>query len=382
MAHRSNLICSAVIVACAIAAPARADNHKRAAQALVTEGVALLQHKKYDAALDKFRDAYTIFQSPKILLDIGSTLREMGKVADAANTYATYLDDPGADSRRKPEVKKILRDLDKRLTVMMVDVTPIGAELAVDDGPWIPVAGRMQTRVDPGTHLVRVRHVGLAQQELRVDGHPGEHQDLSISLRAPEAAPPPVAIAPPPPPAPAPVPTPAPIVTVRANRTPPSHEVAFEPLAPPPATADDETIEAYAPPPMRPGAVGLQADARIDGRLRGGAAAFGVIFDGNRIETEISALVSHDAERVVPGAYAGVRVHAGTRLRPFLGAGAPVIWSGDEPRVAIRGSAGLQLFLDSHVAFLVDLGVEHFFNPQPTYEATLFVPIVGLQGRL
>jgi hypothetical protein len=298
----------------------------------------------------------------------------MGRYADAANTYETYLDDPGADAKRSGEVRKLLRDLDKRLTVMMFDVSPIGAELAIDDQPWIPVAGRMQTRVDPGTHVVRARKAGLAPQELHLDGHPGEHQDVSISLRPVEAAPPPVASAPPPPP-------PAEAPVARANRTPPPRVVALDTVLPP--TGEDETVVTVARPrDDRPGPVGLQVDGRIDGRLRGGAAAIGIVIDSRVIETELSALISHDAQRVVPGGYVGVRLHAGTRVRPFVGAGAPVIWSGDEARVAVRGSAGLELFLDPHLSVLADLGVEHFFNPQPTYEATLFVPIVGLQGRL
>ncbi|HTJ43621.1 MAG TPA: hypothetical protein VL463_16060 [Kofleriaceae bacterium] len=387
MAHRSNLISSLLIV-CAIAGSARADGSKRSAQALVTQGIHLLEKKQYDDALDKFRAAYDAYPSPKILLDIGSTLRDMGRLADAANTYAQYLDETGADA--KPEVKKLLRDLDKKLCVLVIDIAPAGADVAIDDGAWIPVAGRMQSRVEGGTHLVRARHPGLATQEITVDGHPGSHEDVTITLRATEAAPkpaPPVAVAP----APAPTPTPEPawvneqppIVTQsapRANRVPPMppRVAVREPLLAP----DEDRVVVVAPrrEPVAP--AGVQVASRIDGRLRGAAVALGIVVDAGPIETEISGIISHDAQDVVPGAYGGFRLHAGERVRPFLSAGVPVIWSGDAARVAIRGGGGLELFLDSHLALLVDLGAEHFFNPQPSYAATLFVPIVGLQGRL
>jgi hypothetical protein len=132
-----------------------------------------------------------------------------------------------------------------------------------------------------------------------------------------------------------------------------------------------------------PGPFGVSVQSRIDGRLRGAAAAVGLVLDpAPMLELELSGLISHDAARVVPGGYAGLRLRAGDRFRPFVGGGVPVIWSGEAARVAVRGSAGLEVAATTHLIVLVDLGVEHFFNPQSSYDATLFVPIVGLQGRL
>ena len=389
MAHRSNLISSgAVIAALALATGARADNPKRAAQALVTQGMRLIEHRQYDEALAKLRAAYALYDSPKILLDIGSTLRDMGRFAEAANVYAQYLADGGAEARRKAEVQRLLHQLDAKLTVLEVDVTPMAADVAIDDGPWVPVGGRMEARVAPGMHLVRARGAGLAPQERRVDGHPGAHQGVAIALRPAEPpARPPIASVPPPAPAPEPQPPPV-VVTARANRVPPRVAAAeplppVEPPPPAPAPPDDVVVTAAARPrPLVPAPAGLEVASRIDGHFRGAAASVGLLVDTSRVETEVAAIVSHDAERVVPGAYAGVRIHAGQRVRLFVGGGSPLIWSAGEARFAIRGSAGLEWFFDAHLGLLAELGVEHFFNPQATYEATLFVPLVGLQGRL
>src|SRR5204862_2302666 len=51
---------------------------RTAAQVLMVEGVKRLQARSYDQALANFLEAYAKFPSPKILLDIGSTLRDMG----------------------------------------------------------------------------------------------------------------------------------------------------------------------------------------------------------------------------------------------------------------------------------------------------------------
>src|SRR5579862_4650830 len=83
------------------------DAAKKEAQALVSDGVTALNAKQYQQALDKFLAAYDKFPSPKILLDIGSTLRDMGKLADAANTYERYLEDPSSGAERIVEVKQL-----------------------------------------------------------------------------------------------------------------------------------------------------------------------------------------------------------------------------------------------------------------------------------
>src|SRR6476660_410551 len=78
------------------------------AQALMAEGVRQLKAQSYDQALANFLEAYNTFPSPKILLNVASTLRDMGRTADAANTYQRYLTDPATGPERVAEVKELL----------------------------------------------------------------------------------------------------------------------------------------------------------------------------------------------------------------------------------------------------------------------------------
>src|SRR5512138_2766396 len=104
------------------------------AAALMAEGVKQLQAQAYDQALANFLEAYAKFPSPKILLNIASTLAEMGRLADAANTYQRYLTDPATGPERIGEVKQVLVDLDAKLTLLTVRVTPHGSEVSIDAG--------------------------------------------------------------------------------------------------------------------------------------------------------------------------------------------------------------------------------------------------------
>src|SRR5258706_9805704 len=100
------------------------------AQALMIEGVKQLQAHVYDQALANFLDAYAKFPSPKILLNVASTLRDMGRLADAANTYQRYLTDPATGAERVAEVKELLLRLDDQLTILTVRVSPRGSDIS------------------------------------------------------------------------------------------------------------------------------------------------------------------------------------------------------------------------------------------------------------
>src|SRR3569623_2073921 len=171
------------------------------AQALMTEGVHRLQIQAYAQALANFLEAYTRFPSPRILLNIASTLNAMGRAADAANTYQRYLSAPATGAERVAEVKELLIKLDAQLTLLTVHVTPHGSEVSIDAGPFVPGGSSLQTRVRPGTHTLRLRR-GSAINADDLNSFEGEPRDVTLEVKpepqAPTAAAPPPSAAKPP----------------------------------------------------------------------------------------------------------------------------------------------------------------------------------------
>ena len=158
------------------------------AQALMTEGVKQLRARAFDQALANFLEAYAKFPSPKILLNIASTLHDMGRLADAANTYQRYLTDPATGVERVAEVKDLLIKLDEQLTILTVRVSPHGSEISIDGGPFIPVGSTLVTRVRTGLHLVRIRKDERGD-EVTLNGFEGENKEVTREPRR-RAAPP------------------------------------------------------------------------------------------------------------------------------------------------------------------------------------------------
>jgi hypothetical protein len=385
------------------------------AQALMTEGVKQLQAKSYDQALANFLEAYAKFPSPKILLNIASTLRDMGRLADAANTYQRYLTDPATGSERIVEVKELLLGLDDQLTILTVRVAPHGSDISIDGGPFIPVGSSLVTRVRTGLHLVRIRKTEQGN-ELTVNGFEGENKEVTLALSAgaaPEPSRPPVGAV-------------APVAPVGDTR-PPDSKASPQKATPDrvegwlitgtqygasDATGRERTVrdesDGHAVAPIIPhydvsdrgDLAGDEADkidsgvlgvVRIDGKGRGFAGGAGLAISRGKLEIEIMLLKSDEI-----GGYLGFRYRPFTGfIRPYAGVGVPgFVFEHDElapggatmtsTRLAVggRAAAGIELMINGHLSVQGDVGYEHFFFVDDHFEADVFVPTLGVIGRL
>lgn len=375
------------------------DKARALAAALMTEGVRQLQAQSYDQALANFLEAYSKLPSPKILLNVASTLRDMGRLAEAANTYQRYLADPMTGPERVAEVKSIMGQLDAELTILTVHVTPRGSDISIDGGPFVTVGGALVTRVRPGIHLVRAKN-GLATGELTVNGFEGESKDVALTAVAAvsqgnDAAPPP----------PAPAAT-APeqvdgwmvVGTQFATSDPTSNQRAVragyagpELAAIVPEYSVDDEGEVTIESPRRKISSGVVGTMRIDGKGRGIAGMLGfALSPSDMLEIELAGMKSN-----VWGAYAGVRLRFLTGwVRPYAAGGLPMFFFENETDMqnaiafGVRGAGGLELRINGHVSLHGDLGIEHFFNVEDKLvdgkrpDATVFVPTLGVIGRL
>ncbi|HUS30541.1 MAG TPA: hypothetical protein VMZ53_18655 [Kofleriaceae bacterium] len=417
---RWRLLAASIVLA---SVPARADNvddklaaitndpavkvddpkSRELAAALMTEGVKQLQAQAYDQALANFLEAYAKFPSPKILLNIASTLAEMGRVADAANTYQRYLSDPATGPERIAEVKQVLVDLDAKLTLLTVRVQPKGSEVSIDAGPFVAVGSALVTRVRPGIHLVRVRN-RLATGEVTVNGFEGEAKDIALSAIATvsqgDTTTP---TEPPPPPPPAAEQVNGWLVdgtrygTADATSNERHVRATFsgpEVKAVVPALALETEDQEFAVQPVvveRRISSGVAALLRIDGKRRGVAGGVGfALAPSDAIEVELDGLKSS-----IWGLYAGVRLRFLTGwVRPYVGGGVPVFFFENEQDMqntavfGVRGAAGAEGRINGHLSVQFDFGFEHFFNVEDKLlagkrpEADVFVPTVGVIGRL
>ena len=130
------------------------EESERRARALFAEGMKQVDAGDFEKALARFEQAYALFPTIRILLNIAGMLGELGRNAEAADAYARYLDSPEADPAMKPDAKKRLAELDALLAKIQFELGAPGMRVRIDGKRTLePRAGSL-TRVEPGTHTV------------------------------------------------------------------------------------------------------------------------------------------------------------------------------------------------------------------------------------
>jgi hypothetical protein len=338
----------ALVTLIALAVPAVATAQpadKSDAQSLMQSGVKLLEAKDYLGALAVFTSAYERFPSARILLNIGTTLKLLGRDADAANVYQRYLDADDADPKRIAGIKKILGDIDKTVARLEIRVTPDLAEVQVGDGDWLPAAQVTLYRVAPGNVEVHARKDGHAASSSAVRAAPGAAVAVTLELlEIPDDA--------------------EPIVADHEDRS--------------------SSIEARreAGPRARFGAFALghlDMSTLFDReRPAGGAAVVGFTADvTERAAARAGAILGPAFGGYVAGTFAFLP----GRYRPY-GAAGVLMFVSSGARFAVRGAAGFEWLISRHVSVLAELGVERNLNAEMGRDVTLFVPAIGAAGRL
>lgn len=358
-AHAAVLAASLLLPgALAVAQPQPAPSGSKVdAQSLMQSGVKLLEAKDYLGALVVFKDAYKRFPSPKILLNIGTTLNLLDRKAEAANAYQRYLDAPDADPAKKPDVTAALAELDRAVGTLEIAIVPADAEVQIDDGAWQPAASARVYRVAAGPFTVRARKDGFNQEARSSTIAGGAKTSVSLSL------------------------TPSAVAITTGGATSGGAELgAGSTGALRRDDIDDQRVTAGGT--ARRSRFGATAVAHLDVTHPGAAGLVGVTADATpALQVELSAIIGPSF-----GVYPGARFALLTgNLRPVLAAGMPMFFEGGT-RVGVRGAGGVELQLTRNLSLIGELGVELMFNPGEVRGLdilrTAFIPAIGATARL
>jgi hypothetical protein len=324
---------------------ARADTPPQAgrvdAQSLMQSGVRLFEAKDYLGALAVFKDAYSRFQSAKILLNIATTLTLLDRKADAANAYQQYLDSHDSDPTKRADVLAVLADLDRVLGRLEISVTPADAEVQINDGEWTPAASVALVRIPQGGFTVRARKDKFQSEAKSANIIIGEKAAIRIDMTAiPE--------------------------TPRIGTGPVGDGNGAI------GAIGDRPVEG---PRTRFAGIAL---AHLDIPRGGAAARVGLAVDvTNQLAIQAAALIGPTT-----GGYAGASfTFLPGSLRPFGAVGMPLFFS-DGPRYGVRAGGGLEIVITRHVSLIAELGIEVLLNPEDDILKAVMIPAVGATGRL
>jgi len=169
----------------------QADDKARAGK-LFKEGNALRAQEKYGEALERYQEAYKLFKSYKIELNMALALHEMGREAEAAEAYERFLwSGKGKIEQQMMELARgKLAELAGKLGALQV-VSPLKKAAVVVDGlPRGLVGNPWPIYLKPGKHQVKVKIEGYVTFQEDVALIAGEKKELKAHLKKqPMAAP-------------------------------------------------------------------------------------------------------------------------------------------------------------------------------------------------
>jgi hypothetical protein len=348
---------TAALAAAAAPPPAHAGGDaKLEARALMESGVSHFRNGRFADALELFRSAYERYPSTKLLLNIGTTLKQLGRFREAAATYERYLVAADADPKRRDEVLGLLAEIDRALgRVHLISAAP-DATVTIDGEAVDPTA---RIRVEPGDHVLRASRPGFVPLELTVSLRAGEQKSVNLALAVqpssdvPDTAGRPTR------------------VTVRSEPEPQPVDAAL-------TSRRGSEAPGNVPAATAPSWLGASLQVVVDYQGRGAAVKPGLTVALSDRLTVVGA----GSFGALQGAYLGLSARLGRgRIQPAIAVGLPLFF-GEQLIYGGRAAAGIDIALGRHLSVEAELGVEGYLGTDQMYERFSIAPALGVKARL
>lgn len=176
---------TATSAAGAVAAPV--DPREQEARAAFEAGVAALTDERYADALGHFQRSYEVRRAASAALNLGVTLRALGRLVEARQRFNEFLELASAaqHERHDREVATFIADISRRIgRVRVALVDPAGARVLID-GRRAMLDEHDEVVVDPGEHRIEAVLAGYETATQTVNVSPGGHAEVRLRLQRP-----------------------------------------------------------------------------------------------------------------------------------------------------------------------------------------------------
>lgn len=168
-----------------VAAPV--DPREQEARAAFEAGVAALTDERYADALGHFQRSYEVRRAASAALNLGVTLRALGRLVEARQRFNEFLELASAaqHERHDREVATFIADISRRIgRVRVALVDPAGARVLID-GRRAMLDERDEVVVDPGEHRIEAVLAGYETATQTVNVSSGGRAEVQLRLQRP-----------------------------------------------------------------------------------------------------------------------------------------------------------------------------------------------------
>lgn len=149
---------------------------------LFERGVAATQAGDLESALSNFERAYALKPNRTVLYNIARTYVALGRSSGAAQALRGYLKDDGPpNDPHRAEFEELLRQVERRLGRLSIDVSPPDATIEIDGAPATPDASG-SIELATGPHVVAAEHPDFEPTFVRVTVTAGMINGVHVRL--------------------------------------------------------------------------------------------------------------------------------------------------------------------------------------------------------
>lgn len=164
--------------------PAAADANADEARHQFEIGVEALRDERYPDALTAFQASYRARRAASVALNLGVTLRALGRLVEARDYFQEFLRDASATQHAEhdPLVQNYLVDLNRRIGELTVQgELPDDAVISLDNHR-AALSATSTLAVDPGDHTLVVRARGFRPSRNEVHVAAGGRASVTVTL--------------------------------------------------------------------------------------------------------------------------------------------------------------------------------------------------------
>jgi len=149
-----------------------------------SEAVSLYKEGKYEDALKRFEEVYSMDPNPVTLFNIGRCYEKLGKFREAYDSYKKYLE--SGDKNKLTDAKEAISKIEEMPVKLKIKVNPSDSEVFFDGKP---VEGKDSVKIvetTGGQHTILARKNGYESQEKEILLAFGEDSELEVKLEEKE----------------------------------------------------------------------------------------------------------------------------------------------------------------------------------------------------
>ena len=186
-------LCGAVLPGIAFAQQPPSATDLAQARELLNQGFKLRDQGDAPGALEKFRAAHALAETPISATELGRAYLAVGKLVDARETFLSVARIPhrsvetARSAAARAESAKLADQVRPRIPSVTIKVigAPIDSVVVSIDGVEVPSAALTSPRlIDPGAHEVSAKGTNGGTAKARVELAEGETRDVDLRIEA------------------------------------------------------------------------------------------------------------------------------------------------------------------------------------------------------